>query len=203
MDIKNATRALAIVSAMALGITAPPAIAQGRSAVRRTVNRVVEGTVSSVTREGNGERVRLTNGMDVLVPRTVARRSNTTRRGATVLQPGDIVRLDVYSNEGDGRIAQARSVEFLTRTGNNRYGNNGNYGNNNYGNNGNRMSGVVTTVDRRAGTLVMRADNGSLMTVRINGSAAGYRNGDRINVNGRYDRGTIYATDIRVDRNYR
>src|SRR4051812_30925836 len=98
-----------------------------RAANRGYANRTVEGTVASVAVARNGgEHVRLTNGMDVVVPRSITSNYQNRRYQASMLVPGDVVRMNVYSREGDGRDAQVRSMEILSRYGNNSYGNNGN-----------------------------------------------------------------------------
>jgi len=74
---------------------------------------MVEGTVASVEHARNGERVRLTNGMDLVVPDSVMDVSQGRRRGASTLQRGDVVRMTVYSREGDGRDARVRTLEIL------------------------------------------------------------------------------------------
>ena len=99
-----------------------------RTANRGYANRTVEGTVASVAVARNGgEHVRLTNGMDVVVPPSITGMYQNRRYQAAMLVPGDVVRLNVYSREGDGRDAQVRSMEILSRY-DNGYGRNGNNG---------------------------------------------------------------------------
>jgi hypothetical protein len=171
---------------------------------RGFANRVVEGTVSQVVHDRNGEHVRLTNGMDLLVPNTITGVTQGRRWGASTLHAGDVVRLNVYSREGDGRDAQVRSIELLSS---NTYNNNNGYNNGRNNNNGynNMMSGTVVSVDRRAHTLVMQADNGRTYSVDFNSwsgrdtTIGTYRRGDRISISGRMGRGnTVIASDVRV-----
>src|SRR5664279_5867940 len=68
-----------------------------RAAGRGYANRVVEGTVASVAVARNGERIRLTNGMDLVVPNSITGANQGRRYGAATLLPGDVVRLTVYS----------------------------------------------------------------------------------------------------------
>src|SRR3954451_3296515 len=87
-----------------------------RAASRGYANRTVEGTVASVAVARNGgEHVRLTNGMDLVVPPSITSMYQSRRYEAAMLLPGDVVRLAVYSREGDGRDAQVRSMEILSR----------------------------------------------------------------------------------------
>src|SRR4051812_31059788 len=74
-----------------------------RSANRGYANRIVEGTVASASVARNGERIRLTNGMELIVPNSITAVNEGRRYGAATLLPGDVVRLTVYSREGDGR----------------------------------------------------------------------------------------------------
>src|SRR3954449_9712091 len=64
-----------------------------RAAERGYANRVVEGTVASVAVARYGERVRLTNGMDVVIPNSITGVNQGRRYGAATLLPGDVVRL--------------------------------------------------------------------------------------------------------------
>ncbi|MCU1229949.1 MAG: hypothetical protein JWO97_2833 [Acidobacteria bacterium] len=195
-------RSIALAGALTLmlGSTASAQnVYRQQNSNRGFANRVVEGTVSQVIRDRNGDHVRLTNGMDLLVPNTITGVTQGRRWGASTLHAGDVVRLNVYSREGDGRDAQVRSIELLSS---NTYNNNGR---NNNGYNNNMMSGTVVSVDRRAHTLVMQADNGRTYSVDFNSwsgrdtTVGSYRRGDRISVSGRMGRGnTVIASDVRV-----
>jgi hypothetical protein len=178
-----------------------------RTANRGYANRTVEGTVASVAVARNGgEHVRLTNGMDVVVPPSITSNYQNRRYQAAMLVPGDVVRLNVYSREGDGRDAQVRSMEILSRYDNNGYGRNGNNGyrngNNGYGNGYNErlISGTVVSYDRRNNLAVVQTDNGRSVTVNVNayGGRNAFRRGDRVNISGRMDRGTFVADGVRV-----
>jgi hypothetical protein len=179
-----------------------------RAANRGYANRVVEGTVASVAVARNGgEHVRLTNGMDVVVPPSITSNYQNRRYQASMLVPGDVVRLNVYSREGDGRDAQVRSMEILSRYGNNGYGNNGNrnngYRNGNNGNNGYNdrlISGTVVSYDRRGNMAVVQTDNGRTINVNVNayGGRNAFRRGDRVNISGRMNGGTFVADGVRV-----
>jgi uncharacterized protein YdeI (BOF family) len=154
---------------------------------RGYANRIVEGTVASVVHDRNGERVRLTNGMDLLVPNSISSMNQGRRFGASMLQPGDVVRMNVYSREGDGRDAQVRSLELLRTS--------------SVYNNDRRLNGTVVSFDRRARMLVMQTDNSRTITVDLNayaGRGMTFRNGDRISVSGRMNRGTFVADDVRL-----
>jgi putative ubiquitin-RnfH superfamily antitoxin RatB of RatAB toxin-antitoxin module len=153
----------------------------------------VEGTVASVAVGRNGgEHVRLTNGMDLLVPSSITRMRQGRRYTAT-LRPGDVIRANVYSREGDGRDAQVRSFEILQTV----------------GYNDGRFSGTVISVNRRSNIMAMRTENGRTVNVdlgifsRGNASARAFRAGDRILVTGRMDRGTVIADDVRIVNNRR
>src|SRR3954453_18734735 len=145
-------RSIAIAAALPI-LVASSAFAQNRNypgtyraANRGYANRVVEGTVASVAGGRNGgEHVRLTNGMDVLVPASITSNYQNRRYQASMLVPGDVVRLNVYSREGDGRDAQVRSMEILSR-----YGNNNGYRNGNNGYNDRLITGTVVSYDRRS-----------------------------------------------------
>jgi hypothetical protein len=191
----NLPRTIALAGALTLmlGSTASAQNVYRQGSNRGYANRVVEGTVSQVVHARNGDHVRLTNGMDLLVPNSITGVTQGRRWGASTLVPGDVVRLNVYSREGDGRDAQVRSIELLSR--------NGGYNN---GNN-NLMSGTIVSVDRRAHTLVLQADNGRTYSVDFNtwsgrdNNINSYRRGDRISVSGRMGRGsTFIADDVRV-----
>ena len=186
-----------------------------RAANRGYANRVVEGTVASVQHDRNGgEHVRLTNGMDLLVPATLTSNYQGRRYGAAMLLPGDTVRMAVYSREGDGRDARVKAIELLARS-NNGYGrnNNGNYNNgrdrnrDGYNNNGNNrfnsLNGTVVSVDRRNNMLVMQADNGRTMNIDLGAygrstAARSFRRGDRISVSGQMNGGGFIAEDVRL-----
>jgi hypothetical protein len=178
-----------------------------RTANRGYANRTVEGTVSSVAVARNGgEHVRLTNGMDVVVPPSITGMYQNRRYQAAMLVPGDVVRLNVYSREGDGRDAQVRSMEILSRYDNN-YGRNGNNGYGRNGNNGYRngyndrvITGTVVSYDRRNNLAVIQTDNGRTFNVDVNayGRRNAFRRGDRVNISGRMDRGTFVADVVRI-----
>jgi hypothetical protein len=157
-----------------------------QAANRGFANRVVEGTVASVARDRNGDHVRLTNGMDLIVPNTITAMNQGRRYGASMLQPGDVVRMNVYSREGDGRDAQVRSLEIL-QTGE-------------VYNTDRPMTGTVVSVDRRSHLLVLKTDNGRTVNVTLNsrGEAANFRRGDRVSISGRMNRGNVIADDIRL-----
>ncbi|MEO8382126.1 MAG: hypothetical protein ABI779_20870 [Acidobacteriota bacterium] len=189
-----------MTAALAL-LVGSSAFAQERSYPRtngqtsnRQANRMVEGTVASVVHARNGERVRLTNGMDLLVPNSVTGVRQGRRYGAATLQVGDVVRMSVYSQDGDGRDARVRSLEILqSRSWNN--------------NNDRRFNGTVVSFDRRGRSLVMNTDHGRTVTVDLStyssargNSSTPFRRGDRISVAGRMDRGTVLAEDIRLTR---
>jgi hypothetical protein len=173
-----------------------------RAASRGYANRTVEGTVASVAVARNGgEHVRLTNGMDVVVPASITGMYQNRRYQAAMLVPGDVVRLNVYSREGDGRDAQVRSMEILSRYDNN-YGRNGNngYRNGNNGWNDRLITGTVVSYDRRNHLAVIQTDNGRTFNVDVNayGGRNAFRRGDRVNISGRMDRGTFVADGVRI-----
>ncbi|MEA2344389.1 MAG: hypothetical protein QOF63_2558 [Thermoanaerobaculia bacterium] len=173
-----------------------------RTANRGYANRTVEGTVASVAVARNGgEHVRLTNGMDVVVPPSITGMYQNRRYQAAMLVPGDVVRLNVYSREGDGRDAQVRSMEILSRYDNN-YGRNGNngYRNGNNGWNDRLITGTVVSYDRRSNLAVIQTDNGRTVNVNVNayGGRNAFRRGDRVNISGRMDRGTFVADGVRI-----
>jgi hypothetical protein len=175
-----------------------------RTANRGYANRTVEGTVASVAVARNGgEHVRLTNGMDVVVPPSITSMYQNRSYQAAMLLPGDVVRLNVYSREGDGRDAQVRSMEILSRYGRNgnndrRNGNNG-YGNRN-GYNDRLISGTVVSYDRRSNLAIVQTDNGRTVNVDVNvyGGRNTFRRGDRVNISGRMNQGTFVADGVRV-----
>jgi hypothetical protein len=178
-----------------------------RAANRGYANRIVEGTVASVAAARNGgEHVRLTNGMDLIVPPSITSNFQNRRYQAAMLLPGDVVRLAVYSREGDGRDAQVRSLEIISRynNGNNGYRNgNGGYRNGNNGNNGYNdrlIAGTIVSYDRRSNLVVVQTDNGRTVNVDVNtyGGRNAFRRGDRVNISGRMDRGTFIADGVRI-----
>src|SRR6185369_16230310 len=183
---RNFVFSIALSGALAL-VAGPSALAQYPTYQRTAnqyANRVVEGTVSSIAPDRNGgSRVRLTNGMDLFVPASITGVNQGRRYGASTLQPGDVVRMNVYSREGDGRDARVRSLEILQTNGRN------------YRNRNNALtSGTVVSVDRRANTLVVRGDDGRVTTVDLNtydqrdSMTNSLRRGDRISVSGRMNR---------------
>jgi hypothetical protein len=175
----------------------------GQVAQRGYANRVVEGTVASVEVARYGQRVRLTNGMDLVVPNSVTGESQGRRYGAATLRRGDVVRMTVYSREGDGRDARVLSLELLQS---NSYGNGYGRGNSYFGAD-RQMNGTIVSVDRRNRSIVVETDRGRTVTVDVSGYSnrnangyASFRRGDRISITGRMDRGTIFVEDIRVNR---
>ena len=193
-------RAIALAGSLTL-LAGSSAFAQGRIDARNQnqtyANKTVDGTVASVSQDRNGgERVRLTNGMDVFVPSSVTAVNQGRRYGAATLQPGDVVRLSVFSRQGDGRDAEVRSMEIVST--------------NSIYNNDRRLNGTVMSVNRRNHTLAIRTDNGQTMNINLAGydgrnntSAMTFRKGDRISITGRTDRGIVIAEDIRLTNNHR
>ena len=192
-----AMRAIALAGSLTL-LAGSSAFAQGRNDERSRsqeqnqayATRTVDGTVASVSQDRNGERVRLTNGMDVFVPTAVTAMNQGRRYGAATLQPGDVVRLNVYS-QGDGRDAEVRSMEIVSAS--------------SIYNNDRRLNGTVMSVNVRNHTLTMHADNGQTTNINLAGyngrnntSAMTFRIGDRISITGRTNRGTVIAEDIRL-----
>ena len=179
----------------------------GQVAQRGYANRIVEGTVASVVVARNGQRVRLTNGMDLVVPNSVTGENQGRRYGASTLRPGDLVRMTVYSREGDGRDARVLSLQLL-QSNSNGYGNG--YGNgrgNSYFGADRQMNGTIVSVDRRNRSIVVETDRGRTVTVDVSGYSnrnsngyASFRRGDRITITGRMNGGTIFVEDIRVSR---
>jgi len=168
-----------------------------RSADRGYANRVVEGTVASVAVARYGERIRLTNGMDLVVPNSVVGVNQGRRYGAATLLPGDVVRMTVYSREGDGRDARVLGFELLQSNSNNSY-----FGNDH------RMNGTIVSFDRRDRSMIVQTDRGRTISVDLsayNGRMGWgtFRRGDRVSITGRFDRGTVIVDDIRVDNNDR
>jgi hypothetical protein len=139
--------------------------------------------------------------MDVVVPASITGMYQNRRYQAAMLVPGDVVRLNVYSREGDGRDAQVRSMEILSRYDNN-YGRNGNngYRNGNNGWNDRLITGTVVSYDRRSNLAVIQTDNGRTVNVNVNayGGRNAFRRGDRVNISGRMDRGTFVADGVRI-----
>jgi hypothetical protein len=197
LNTKVLLRNLALAGALPL-LVASSAFAQYgsnpgtyRAASRGYANRIVEGTVASVAVARNGEHVRLTNGMDVVVPNSITGMYQNRRYQAAMLVPGDVVRLNVYSREGDGRDAQVRSMEILSRYGNNGYGN---------GYNDRLITGTVVSYDRRSNLVVVQTSNGRTINVDVNvyGRRNAFRRGDLVNISGRMNRGTFVADGVRI-----
>jgi hypothetical protein len=153
-------------------------------------NRMVEGTVASVAPGRFGERIRLTNGMDLVVPQSVIPTNQGRRYQMSMLQPGDVVRMAVWSREGDGRDARVRSVELLRSGGLNNYDRG--------------LTGTVVSFDRRNSVLVMQTDSGRTFNVSLVNNDTRFRRGDRISVTGRMDRGNgVFVADgVRVNNRY-
>jgi|KBSMisStandDraft_5_1062788.scaffolds.fasta_scaffold181554_2 hypothetical protein len=162
-------------------------------AARGYANRVVEGTVAAVEPARNGERIRLTNGMDLVVPNSVLATNQGRPYQMNLLRPGDVVRMTVFSREGDGRDARVRSFEFLR-------GGTG-YGDDNYYN-ARSLNGTVLSFDRRNNVLVLQTDRGRTINVSVNSYGGRIRRGDRVSVTGRMDRdaGTFVAAGVQVNR---
>jgi hypothetical protein len=204
-NTKVLARSIAISAALPI-LVASSAFAQNRSypgtyraANRGYANRIVEGTVASVAPARNGgEHVRLTNGMDLVVPPSITGMYQSRRYQAAMLLPGDVVRMAVYSREGDGRDAQVRSMEILSRYENNydRRGNNG-YRN---GYNERLIVGTVVSYDRRSDLAIVQTDGGRNVTVDMNvyGGRNAVRRGDRVSISGRMNRGTFVADGVRI-----
>ncbi len=159
-----------------------------QSGNRGWANRVVEGTIASASldRRGN-EHIRLTNGMDLVVPRDIVPMNQGRHYQMSMLQVGDTVRMNVYSREGDGRDAQVKSFEILqTRNG---------YGMGRSGMNERQLIGTVVSFDRRENMMVVQSDSGRTVNVdlgsyNVNNRKTRFRRGDRVTVAGRMDRGT-------------
>lgn len=194
-DLKKLTRN-AVFVAVALGLVGPSAFAQYGSYPRTYqraqwgyANRVVRGTVVAVSNMRYGQRIRLADGMELVVPES-ALSSMRGRRGAAELVPGDVVRMAVYSVQGDGRDARVLSIELLQS--NSYYGNN------------RRIAGTIVSVNRRDRFMMMETDGGYRMNVDLRAYAGRdwsvldrFRRGDRVSISGRIDRGTIIAEEIR------
>jgi hypothetical protein len=202
---KVLARNIALAGALPL-LVASSAFAQNRSypgtyraANRGYANRTVEGTVASVAVARNGgEHVRLTNGMDLVVPPSITGTYQNRRYQAAMLLPGDVVRMNVYSREGDGRNAQVRSMEILSRYDN---GNDGYRNNRNGGRRERLISGTVVSYDRRSNIAVVETDNGRMVNVDVNnygGRNNAFRRGDHVNISGQMDRGTFVADGVRI-----
>jgi hypothetical protein len=208
-NIKVLARSIAIAAALPI-LVASSAFAQNRSypgtyraANRGYANRIVEGTVASVAAARNGgEHVRLTNGMDLIVPPSITGSYQSRRYEAAMLLPGDVVRMAVYSREGDGRDAQVRSLEILSRYENDYGRRNGNneYRNRNNGYNERLITGTVVSYDRRSDLAIVQTDNGRNVTVDMNayGGRNAVRRGDRVSISGRMNRGTFIADGVRI-----
>lgn len=161
---------------------------------RGFANRMVEGTVASVAPTRYGERIRLTNGMDLVVPNSIIPTNQGRRYQMSMLQPGDVVRMAVWSREGDGRDARVRSVELLRSAG--VYNNERGFERS--------VTGTVVSFDRRNSALVMQTDNGRTFNVSLVNNDTRLRRGDRISVTGRMDRGNgvFIGEDVRVNSRY-
>jgi len=161
---------------------------------RGYTNRTVEGTVASIVPDRWGNRIRLTNGMDLFVPNSVVI-TTQGRRYQTALQPGDVVRMAVYNRDGDrdGERHDVRvsSLELL-RPSNEGYDR--------------RLDGIVVSFDRRNSILVLQTDSGRVINVDVRTYDGRFRRGDRVFVSGRMDRdrGSFIAERVRVgDRDHR
>lgn len=161
---------------------------------RGFANRMVEGTVASVAPTRNGERIRLTSGMDLVVPNSIIPTNQGRSYQMSMLQPGDVVRMAVWSREGDGRDARVRSFELLRSGG--VYNNDRGFDRS--------VSGTVVSFDRRNSALVMQTDNGRTFNVSLVNNDTRLHRGDRISVTGRMDRGNgvFIAADVRVNPRY-
>jgi len=161
-----------------------------RAAERGFANRVVEGTVASVAAARYGERIRLTNGMDLVIPNSITAVNQGRRYGAATLLPGDVVRLTVYSREGDGRDARVLGFELLQSNSNS----------NSYFGNDRRMNGTIVSFDRRNRSMVVQTDRGRTVSVTLSGRMGWdtFHRGDRVSITGRMDRGNVFVEDIRV-----
>jgi len=208
LNPKNLVRNAALAAALPL-LVASSAFAQNRTYQETDqrhdhayANRTVEGTVASVSLDRNGgQRVRLTSGMDVVVPNSITAMNEGRRYQASMLQPGDVVRLNVYSRQGDNRDAQVRSMEIVERSANHRRMN---------GYNDRFVNGTVVSFDRRNNLMVVQTDNGRTVNVDLNdyrasnNRGAWYRRGERVSVTGRMNRGGSFVADgIRTGDNVR
>jgi hypothetical protein len=205
-NTKVLARNIAIAAALPI-LAASSAFAQNRSypgtyrsANRGYANRIVEGTVAAVAPARNGgEHVRLTNGMDLIVPPSITGTYQSRRYEAAMLLPGDVVRMAVYSREGDGRDAQVRSLEILSRYEND-YGRRNRDNGYRNGYNERLITGTVVSYDRRSDLAIVQTDNGRNVTVDMNvyGGRGAIRRGDRVNISGRMNRGTFIADGVRI-----
>jgi len=168
------------------------------SAGRGFANRVVEGTIASAEQTRFGERIRLTSGMDLVVPNDVLATNQGQRYQTSLLQPGDTVRMTVFSRAGDGRDARVRSFEIIRSAS---YGRGNRDWNGSYDNRS--LAGTVVSFDRRDGVLVLQTDSGRTMNVSLQSYDGRLRRGDRVSISGRMDRdrGTFIAAGVRVDSN--
>lgn len=160
---------------------------------RAFANRMVEGTVASVVADRNGARVRFTTGVELWVPNSITTMNQGRRYQASMLQPGDVVRLGVFSREEDGRDGRVRSIELL------RLGRDG-YGRDGY-NNDRRFDGTVVSFDRRDNILILQTDSGRTINVDVQNFDGRLHRGDRVFVSGRMDRdrGTFIAERVRIN----
>ncbi len=157
---------------------------------RGYANRMVDGTVASVVADRNGARVRLTTGAELWVPNWVTTMNQGRRYQASMLQPGDVVRLGVFSREEDGRDARVRSIELL-RLGREGY-------------NDRRFDGTVVSFDRRDHIMILQTDSGRTISVDVQNYDGWFRRGDRVFVAGQLDRstGNFVADRVRVRERY-
>jgi len=192
-NAKVLARSIAIAAALPI-LVASSAFAQNRSypgtyraANRGYANRIVEGTVAAVAPARNGgEHVRLTNGMDLIVPPSITGMYQSRRYEAAMLLPGDVVRMAVYSRQGDGRDAQVRSLEILSRYEND-YGRRNRDNGYRNGYNEHLITGTVVSYDRRSDLAIVQTDNGRNVTVDMNayGGRNVVRRGERVSISGR------------------
>jgi len=192
-NTKVLARSIAIAAALPI-LVASSAFAQNRSypgtyraANRGYANRIVEGTVAAVAPARNGgEHVRLTNGMDLIVPPSITGMYQSRRYQAAMLLPGDVVRMAVYSRQGDGRDAQVRSLEILSRYEND-YGRRNRDNGYRNGYNERLITGTVVSYDRRSDLAIVQTDNGRNVTVDMNayGGRNVVRRGERVSISGR------------------
>jgi hypothetical protein len=198
-------RNLALAGAVPL-LLASSAVAQSgyydQAPSRGYANRIVEGTVASIAPARNGERIRLTNGMDLVVPNSVIATNQGRRYQTSLLQPGDVVRMTVYSREGDGRDARVRSFEFLRSA--NAYNDNDRRDGRDYDND-RSIAGTVMSFDPRSNMLVMQTDGGRSINVDVRTYRGRFHRGDRVSVSGRMDRssGNFVAVGVQIGGNIR
>lgn len=188
-------RTVALAGALPL-LLASSAFAQNRVYPRSyedrdNATRTVDGTIASVTptRDGDGVRLQLTNGMELFAPSSLSTVNDGRRYQATTLQPGDVVRMDVFSRESDGRDARVRSFALLQQ---------GNYDRD--GSAERRLTGTVLSFDRRNDVLVLQTDEGRMLNVSFRSYQRRFHRGERVSVSGRMDRdrGTFVADWGRV-----